>query len=324
MTHLILVGACYLDTILSVPHYPEQDSKLRATSLAVRRGGNCPNTLEVLEQLLAARQGGGDDAGRRDIRTYLVSPLPRQSSPATRRILASFATRPRADFSYCLYRQDCTEPASSYIIRSEATGSRTIVNYNDLPEMTAREFEGVASRFDSACETWWHFEGRIPDTTLACIRLLRTKLPAARISVEVEKPGRPGLPELAAEADVVFYSRTWAESRGHRSAEACLKVEHRRQGSVGLCTWGADGAAALSQPLGECHHFPVRHQPRDIAVVDAIGAGDTFIAGMLFGLVVHRASWDLNQCVRFAVDLATLKVQREGFAGLGTDMAALS
>jgi hypothetical protein len=29
--------------------------------------------------------------------------------------------------------------------------------------------------------------------------------------VEVEKPGRDGLLELAAEADVVFYSKTWAE-----------------------------------------------------------------------------------------------------------------
>jgi len=37
-------------------------------------------------------------------------------------------------------------------------------------------------------------------------------MPSATVSVEVEKPGRPGLPELAAEA-VVFYSRTWAEVR---------------------------------------------------------------------------------------------------------------
>jgi len=31
------------------------------------------------------------------------------------------------------------------------------------------------------------------------------------VSVEVEKPGREGLEELAAEADVVFYSKSWAE-----------------------------------------------------------------------------------------------------------------
>lgn len=43
------------------------------------------------------------------------------------------------------------------------------------------------------------------------MRTLRDVLPNARISVEIEKPCREGLPELAAEADVVFYSRSWAE-----------------------------------------------------------------------------------------------------------------
>lgn len=32
-----------------------------------------------------------------------------------------------------------------------------------------------------------------------------------RISVEAEKPGRSGLQELAIEADVVFYSKSWAQ-----------------------------------------------------------------------------------------------------------------
>ena len=38
-------------------------------------------------------------------------------------------------------------------------------------------------------------------------------LPEAKVSVEVEKPQRDGLAELATEADVVFYSRAWAEVR---------------------------------------------------------------------------------------------------------------
>jgi ketohexokinase len=36
-------------------------------------------------------------------------------------------------------------------------------------------------------------------------------MPESTISVEVEKPGREGLIGLAAEADVVFYSKSWAE-----------------------------------------------------------------------------------------------------------------
>jgi hypothetical protein len=47
--------------------------------------------------------------------------------------------------------------------------------------------------------------------TLQCIRRLRHQRPDCQVSVEVEKPGRDGLEELAAEADVVFYSKTWAQ-----------------------------------------------------------------------------------------------------------------
>lgn len=58
-------------------------------------------------------------------------------------------------------------------------------------------------------------QGRIPETTLEWIQHLRHHMPQSRISVEVEKPGREGLRALAGEADVVFYSRSWAEVRTH-------------------------------------------------------------------------------------------------------------
>jgi hypothetical protein len=66
-------------------------------------------------------------------------------------------------------------------------------------------------------------KGRIPETTLRCIRYLRQALPGSTISVEVEKPNREGLVELAAEADVVFYSRSWAEvsQESQQSARTC-------------------------------------------------------------------------------------------------------
>lgn len=205
--HLILVGACYQDTILTVPHFPAEDSKLRATALQVRRGGNCPNTLEVLAQLLATSDL------RTQITPHLISCLPDPSAPATRKILSSFGPgQAEIDFSHCLYRTGHDEPATSFIMRSEAAGTRTIVNFNNLPEMTLDEFERIADQMRARGEDcWWHFEGRIPETTLQCIRYLRQVSPTNSVSVEVEKPNREGLLELAAESDVVFYSRSWAE-----------------------------------------------------------------------------------------------------------------
>ncbi|KAK4147170.1 uncharacterized protein C8A04DRAFT_24968 [Dichotomopilus funicola] len=367
MKHLILVGACYLDTILTIPHFPTEDSKLRATALQVRRGGNCPNSLEVLAQLLAASsaglvdadgtdgtdgadgtsltgltgltdpiesvRGGGDERagkagevdgvveggegrgeGRGDARgrygkaggghqgssggssskgpsreksdpdpvhhlpptkLHLITCLPDASSAATRQILSSFGTTTipsptttasssttssdqttTIDLSHSFFRTGHDTPASCYILRTSGSGpdggggrggssdgSRTIVNYSDLPDMTANELEGVVDAFVEEIRRegdngvgedsdkgggggcWWHFEGRIPETTLHCIQHLRRAMPRCTISVEIEKPGRAGLAELAAAADVVFYSRSWAESRGYVSPEACLRGE---------------------------------------------------------------------------------------------------
>ncbi|KAF6843813.1 PfkB family kinase (D-sorbose binding protein) [Colletotrichum musicola] len=323
--HLILVGACYLDTILSVPRFPEEDSKLRATSLHVRRGGNCPNTIEVLHQFLNNASSRPSVPNDPPPRLHLVSPLPERQSQAIAQIIASFppsregsGTLP-VNFDHCLFREGHQAPASSYILRSEATGSRTIVNHNDLPEMTSEEFLDIAEAFRAKRKTWWHFEGRIPETTLECIRILRRVFGnEATVSVEVEKPGRPGLRQLAAEADVVFYSKSWAEDCGYTSAEDCLRGERQPRASVATITWGSHGASCLSLKDQLYVESPIRHPVEH--VVDSVGAGDTFVAGMLYGLICQAETWNLSEKLDFAVRLATLKVQREGFGGLGDDM----
>lgn len=205
--------------VCSVPQFPEEDSKLRATALQVRRGGNCPNTVEVLQQLLlsgrglasSSTQNQQDSAAdivavtpppsqqQQQLTLHLVSILPDVGSSATRKILSSFAAPPApqpspsydsesmsesvtgatsatatsVDFSHCLYRKGHDETASSYIIRSGATGSRTIVNYSDLPDMTTDEFVNIVHDFvalqhkhsdDGSLrgflgeDCWWHFE----------------------------------------------------------------------------------------------------------------------------------------------------------------------
>ncbi|KAK1993040.1 D-sorbose [Colletotrichum falcatum] len=327
MDHLIVVGACYVDTVMSVPHFPGEDSKLRAASLRVRRGGNCPNTLEVLQQLLARDLPASSPPA--SLQMHLVSPLPGRRSQATAQIIASL--RPAAedasrtedgtaaiDFDHCLFREGHQAPASSYVIRSEATGTRTIINHNDLPEMTVQEFLRVAEAFRGLGRTWWHFEGRTPETVLECIRLLRQVLGDVTVSVEVEKPGRPGLRELAAEAEVVFYSKSWAEDCGYTSAEGCLRGESLPRASLAMCTWGSEGAACLAPKGQQLFISPVETPVTQ--VVDSVGAGDTFVAGMLYGLICQTDTWDTADKLGFAVQLATLKVQREGFAGLGGDM----
>jgi ketohexokinase len=139
----------------SVPHFPDEDSKLRATNLKVRRGGNCPNSLEVLQQLLSRH------ANHNVSSAYLISTLPARAAPATARIWDSFGVDTIIDMSRCIYREDYMEPASSYAMRSDATGSRTLISFNPLPEMTADEFIATTDGLPrSERKTWWHFEVR--------------------------------------------------------------------------------------------------------------------------------------------------------------------
>ncbi|CAO1606260.1 hypothetical protein XANCAGTX0491_009760 [Xanthoria calcicola] len=103
-------------------------------------------------------------------------------------------------------------------------------------------------------------KGRIPDVTLQCLQHLRHHLPTVTISVEVEKPGREGLQDLAALADVVFYSKSWARGNGYESSEECLRAQAPlvSKASLLLCTWGDAGVGALELPTltyTECPAF---------------------------------------------------------------------
>lgn len=331
-----------------MPYFPEEDSKLRATSCSRRRGGNTSNSFEVITQLF-------DLVTNEISEPVLIAVLPSPSSPSIpfiRQSLANSSGSTRVDLRHCIYRETHIDPVSSFIISSEAAGTRTIVNHNELPEMTVEEFNAIVAMLvqsaveDGQDQIWFHFEGRIPQTTLTCIRGLRQRLtrtnpkPQLRISVEIEKPGREGLQDLVYEADVVFYSKGWAEAEGHLSAMACLESQVKVIADAGctgpgkhddefertlVCTWGDKGAAALKYT---CQQGKTAYGSVDIAsstafvapnqcVVDTIGAGDTFIAGILFGFM-HP--WSLQQKLAFATELAGWKVVQVGFDGLGRRM----
>ena len=64
----------------------------------------------------------------------------------------------RINFDRCLFREGYTDAASSYIILSDATGTRTLFSYYGLPEMTVQELTDIVETFSPEDEYIFHFE----------------------------------------------------------------------------------------------------------------------------------------------------------------------
>jgi ketohexokinase len=287
VARIVAVGIAALDIVTTVERYPEEDAEVRALARRLARGGNAANTAVVLSQIghacsLVATLGGGEGAGT----------------------VESGLRRHRIDTSGCRTYPDASPP-TSYITLSAATGSRTIVHYRDLPELTAADFDPV----DLTGIDWVHFEGRnVPETRRMLARVRRERADL-RCSVEVEKP-RPDIETLVGLADLVLFSRPYARATGHAEAATLLRaMQPRAPGATLVCAWGASGASALT-PCGELVQSPA-FPPR--RVLDTVGAGDVFNAGWIDGLVRGRPA---REVIVDACRLAGAKCGRVGLEDL--------
>lgn len=285
MSRILVTGIATLDIINQVDHYPSEDEELRATAQQMRRGGNAANTCSVLKQL-------GDDC-------RLACTL--ADDPAGHFIHQDISRRD-IEFDESMIIDDSVTP-TSYITLNRENGSRTIVHYRDLAELTMAQFD----RLDLGGYHWFHFEGRNPAETR--VMMLKAAATGKPLSVEAEKQ-RPGLDQLLEPARLIMFSRAFAESMGFDSARACLAHYAARYPDRTLtCTWGADGAYALDK--GELLHSPAFPPER---IVDTIGAGDTFNGGLIHAL---SKGHELHMALQFACRLAGRKCGLEGFDQLG-------
>jgi sugar/nucleoside kinase (ribokinase family) len=166
---------------------------------------------------------------------------------------------------------------------------------------------------------WVHFEGRIPDILTTAIPRIRSILPHAIISVEFEKPDRLGLIDLLPLVDVAFFSHTYFvhfKSSGAGQALSAYdffaNMRQKNSQAIFLLTAGADGAF-YSVP-GEEGAVPTSH----VKLIDATGAGDTFLAGIIWAF--GKLKKNVKESVELAVALATVKVSQEGFDGVWTSI----
>lgn len=286
MSRILCTGIATLDIINQVDHYPAEDEELRAEAQTVSRGGNAANTATVLSQfdhqanLLCTL---GDDASgeilladlqQQGVGTELIVSLPEGRTP------------------------------TSYITLNRSNGSRTIVHYRDLPELSVDDFPlSEVERHD-----WFHFEGRNIDQLEQILERLQRKRIDQPISIEIEKP-RPGIERLYSHADILLFSRAFALAHDYTCADELFDALRKQQVKAMLvCSWGEAGAYACD--AGRRFHNPA-FVPA--SVVDTLGAGDTFNAGLILAMLEGRP---LDTALRNACELAGRKVGQTGFANL--------
>ena len=277
MSRVLCVGVVTLDIINRVKEYPAEDTEVRVLAQSQRTGGNAANTAIVLAQLGMQAAWVGNLA---------------QPAGTVERGLAGYGV----DASLAVRIPAAAMP-TSYILLSEATGSRSIVHYRDLPEYRAEDF----FELDLGSFDWVHFEGRAIDQLVPMLQRTRDVF-GLPVSLEVEKP-RERIQELFAQADLLLFSRDYAQVRGFSDATALLGS--LPPGVVATCTWGAQGAWAIDHD-GRLLHAPP--PPLD-SVVDTLGAGDVFNAVMIHALSRGRT---VEQALHEAVGLASSQCTREG------------
>ncbi|KAF4525618.1 hypothetical protein B566_EDAN001217 [Ephemera danica] len=191
------------------------------------------------------------------------------------------------NIEHCEYITGANSPISTVIVNSQ-NGSRTIIhNRGTVKELSREQFKKV--KFQDY--QWIHFEGRNVEVIMDVLKEIDAiEAGRPRTSVELEKPYRE-LDVLIPLADLVFLSREYSESRGWTSGEQAV--------TLAIYCYLRMGSTSPAYPPAQ--------------VVDTLGAGDTFVAGVL---VYQLQGVNMKKSIEFGCKLAGVKVGQQGLKGL--------
>ena len=256
------VGIATLDIINTVATHTSEDDEVRALTQRKTRGGNATNTLVVLSALGHRCDWAGVLAEESDT-LFIKQDLDHH----------------QVSYKHCKSLLGGKMP-TSYVRLAQDTGSRSIVHYRDLPEYDFASYKMLTlENYD-----WIHFEGRNIDDTLLMMQYTKNTHPSLPLSLEIEKP-RDNIESLFPYATVLLFSKPYALAQGFKHARPFLEqLATTHSNATLICAWGEQGAYAINNKE-EFFYSPSYPPPQ---VLDTLGAGDTFNAGIIDSLLKAR------------------------------------
>ncbi len=273
------LGVATVDHVMTIPSYPEPDSKNESIASRFQMGGPVPVALAQL------RRFGRD--------CHFLSAWGEEGfgSVIENRLSAEQIAFPLA----C--RQDVSTSVTQ-IWLEETTGCRTLVTSRVNDSGTAKHVtEEFISQFNVL-----HLDCWPTDAAFAAANLMKQQ--SGLVCLDTGSP-KPGVEELLKIADVVNCPKRFCEQflGEENSREAARKIAAFGPRIVTV-TDGEHGAVLHTQ--GETLFEPAMKLKQ---VVDTNGAGDSFSGALIHGVL---SDWDPERILKFSSTCAGLKCQHIG------------
>lgn len=281
MIKIVGIGANVHDTLISVPHFPKEDTKSKCTFVTESGGGPCATGLVAASKLGAECAYIGalaDDAGGK----FLLSDMIKFGVSAEYTVLQKNASS-----------------FASYILLNTGNATRTCVfNKDNLPIF---EIDENAKKAIEAAEVLMvdgnELENAVKGAKIARGAKTKVLYDAGGIYEDVEK--------LLRLTDILIPSEEFSlEFTGKKTAEdAAHALFEMFSSEVVVITQGKEGGIILQN--GKIRRYP----SFKVNAVDSNGAGDVFHGAFAYGVTKGFSYYD---CCVFASAVSALKCTAVG------------
>lgn len=280
MHDIVGIGASVYDVLMTVGHFPEEDTKLMAQRALSQGGGPCSTALvaaSVLGMRTAYIGTMGDDAAG----DYMLKEMTGYGvDTANVRVLPGHASW------------------TSFILLSQESGTRTcIFSKGDVPSPVLDERDLKAIREARLL----HLDGNHLDAAVQGAMVARSA--GVKVSLDAGSV-YPGIERLFPYVDFLIAAEDFVRNatgiRDIEKAAAMLYAQYRPE--VFVVTQGARGGFVYDGTACRYPVFPVD-------VIDSNGAGDAFHGAFLSAYLRRQ---DVREAARFASAFSALKCTRLG------------